>query len=178
MPRFRRLDQLDDVSRRLQIASVPVVRARRPARGRCVDIGVAPLQESTLFNTVDVRFFLGSGHRALRIKFFGRAIRLEKTHRPGRDSGRGTKELWLAHCPVTEARRRARRFWNDEASSARAPRNIGHLLTGNLFGPSSGTAGFVVTARALGPTDYGVLALIYSYTRAVERLISFQSGSL
>jgi O-antigen/teichoic acid export membrane protein len=53
--------------------------------------------------------------------------------------------------------------------------NIGHLLTGNLFGSVIGMLGFVVTARALGPTDYGVLALTYSYTRAVERLISFQS---
>jgi O-antigen/teichoic acid export membrane protein len=53
--------------------------------------------------------------------------------------------------------------------------NIGHLLTGNLFGSLIGMLAFVVTARALGPTEYGVLALTYSYTRAVERLISFQS---
>ncbi|WP_201404477.1 oligosaccharide flippase family protein [Kaistia sp. 32K] len=53
--------------------------------------------------------------------------------------------------------------------------NIGHLLTGNLFGSLIGMLAFVVTARALGPTDYGILALTYSYTRAVERLVSFQS---
>lgn len=70
---------------------------------------------------------------------------------------------------------RAQRFWNDEASLRARLRNIGHLLTGNLFGSIVGMLGFVVTARALGPVDYGVLALIYSYTRAVERLISFQS---
>ena len=46
--------------------------------------------------------------------------------------------------------------------------NIGHLLTGNLLGSIVGMLGFLITARALGATEYGVLALIYSYTRAVR----------
>lgn len=53
--------------------------------------------------------------------------------------------------------------------------NIGHLLTGNLFGSVIGMLAFVLTARALGPTHYGILALTYSYVRAIEHLISFQS---
>lgn len=32
-----------------------------------------------------------------------------------------------------------------------------------------------MTARALGPTHYGILALCFTYTRAVERIVSFQS---
>lgn len=53
--------------------------------------------------------------------------------------------------------------------------SIGHLLTGNLFTSFIGFAAFALTARALGPAEYGVLVLVYSYARAVERLISFQS---
>jgi O-antigen/teichoic acid export membrane protein len=53
--------------------------------------------------------------------------------------------------------------------------SISHLLAGNFFGSMIGLASFALTARALGPLDYGVLALCFSYGRAVERLISFQS---
>jgi O-antigen/teichoic acid export membrane protein len=38
-----------------------------------------------------------------------------------------------------------------------------------------GLAAFALTARALGPTGYGVLALLHAYTRAIERFVSFQS---
>jgi O-antigen/teichoic acid export membrane protein len=52
---------------------------------------------------------------------------------------------------------------------------VGHLLTGNLFGSLIGFATFVVTARSLGPTEFGILALVYAFARAIERLISFQT---
>jgi O-antigen/teichoic acid export membrane protein len=38
-----------------------------------------------------------------------------------------------------------------------------------------GLGAFVLTARALGPAEYGVLALLHAYTRVVERFVSFQS---
>ncbi|WP_432807423.1 lipopolysaccharide biosynthesis protein [Rhodoligotrophos ferricapiens] len=71
--------------------------------------------------------------------------------------------------------RRARRFWREEAALRRRLIDTGHLLTGNAAGSVIGLLAFIVTARALGPTDYGMLALTYSYVRAIERLIGFQS---
>lgn len=70
---------------------------------------------------------------------------------------------------------RTRGFWRTRAPLRTRLFNIGHLLTGNLFGSIIGMLAFVVTARALGPADYGILALTYSYTRAIERLVGFQS---
>lgn len=71
--------------------------------------------------------------------------------------------------------RRIRRFWSERGALRRRLFNIGHLLTGNLFSSVTGILAFVLTARALGPTDYGILALTYSYVRAIEKLIAFQS---
>jgi O-antigen/teichoic acid export membrane protein len=76
---------------------------------------------------------------------------------------------------VDRALGRTRRFWQSGGAMHARLLNIGHLLTGNLCGSLIGMLSFVVTARALGPTQYGVLALTYSYTRAIERLVSFQS---
>jgi O-antigen/teichoic acid export membrane protein len=53
--------------------------------------------------------------------------------------------------------------------------NIGHLLTGNALTSLLGLVGFALTARALGPAEYGILALCLTYTSAVERLVNFQS---
>lgn len=53
--------------------------------------------------------------------------------------------------------------------------SIAHLLTGNILSSVIGLIGFALTARALGPAGYGILALCFSYTRAVERIVSFQS---
>lgn len=53
--------------------------------------------------------------------------------------------------------------------------NIGHLLTGNFLGSLLGLAAFALSARALGPVDYGLLAMIYTFVRVVERVISFQT---
>lgn len=53
--------------------------------------------------------------------------------------------------------------------------SVAHLLAGNFAGSLIGLAGFALTARALGPADYGILALCFAFTRAVERLVSFQS---
>ncbi|ASY60067.1 lipopolysaccharide biosynthesis protein [Sinorhizobium sp. CCBAU 05631] len=53
--------------------------------------------------------------------------------------------------------------------------NIRHLLTGNALTSLLGLVGFALTARALGPSEYGVLALCFTYTAAIERLVNFQS---
>lgn len=65
--------------------------------------------------------------------------------------------------------------WREETILHTRLINIGHLLTGSLFGSIIGMIAFVVTARALGPTDYGVLALAYSYGRVIQLLVGFQS---
>jgi len=67
------------------------------------------------------------------------------------------------------------RFWGQESAMRRRLINTGHLITGNAVNSVIGLIAFVVTARALGPADYGVLALTYSYVRAVQQLVSFQS---
>ncbi|WP_419813911.1 lipopolysaccharide biosynthesis protein [Glacieibacterium sp.] len=52
---------------------------------------------------------------------------------------------------------------------------VGHMLSGNAASALVGLAATALSARALGPVDYGVLALTLGYTRAVERLVTFQS---
>lgn len=53
--------------------------------------------------------------------------------------------------------------------------NILHLLTGNFTSSFLGLISFTLTARALGPTEYGLLALSFAYARGIERIISFRS---
>lgn len=53
--------------------------------------------------------------------------------------------------------------------------NIAHLLSGNAASAAIGLAAVALTARGLGAADYGILALVLAYSRAVERLITFQS---
>jgi O-antigen/teichoic acid export membrane protein len=50
-----------------------------------------------------------------------------------------------------------------------------HMLTGNFAASLIGLAAFALTARALGPLDYGILAMVHTYARAIERIVSFQS---
>ncbi len=54
-------------------------------------------------------------------------------------------------------------------------KNIAHLLTGNFASSFIALAGFALTARALGPSDYGILAICFAYARGVERLVSVRS---
>jgi O-antigen/teichoic acid export membrane protein len=65
--------------------------------------------------------------------------------------------------------------WRGEAELRRRLGSIGHVLTGNLAGTLLGLLGVAIAARALGPHDYGLLVLIITYARAIERLVSFQS---
>lgn len=70
---------------------------------------------------------------------------------------------------------RMKRVWSREKVLHARLINVGHLLTGNLFGSVVGMLAFVVTARALGPAAYGLLALAYSYCHAIQLLVGFQS---
>lgn len=49
------------------------------------------------------------------------------------------------------------------------------LFGGSFAAALMGFAAFALTARALGPEQYGVLAMLYAYIRSIERLVSFQS---
>ena len=51
----------------------------------------------------------------------------------------------------------------------------GHLLSGSAASAAFGLAAAALTARALGPFDYGVLALALTFVHAVERFVTFQS---
>ncbi len=54
-------------------------------------------------------------------------------------------------------------------------RSVGHLLTGNFAEALIGLMVIAVAARALGPKDYGILVLAFSFVWAIERLVSFQA---
>lgn len=53
--------------------------------------------------------------------------------------------------------------------------NTGHLLTGSAASAVLGLAAVAFTARALGPFEYGILALALTFVKAVEQLVTFQS---
>lgn len=71
--------------------------------------------------------------------------------------------------------RATREDWRGEGALRRRLTAVSHLLAGNLAGSILGLAAFALTARALGPAEYGVLALMHAYARAVERIVGFQS---
>ncbi len=70
---------------------------------------------------------------------------------------------------------RAAKAWRQDKSFHVRLLNIGHLLSGNFVSGLISLAAIALTARAVGPHNYGVLALAITYTRAVERLVTFQS---
>ncbi|MCF8708252.1 lipopolysaccharide biosynthesis protein [Rhizorhapis sp. SPR117] len=53
--------------------------------------------------------------------------------------------------------------------------NIGHLLSGNFLSAFIALLSVGVAARALGPASYGILTLVISYTRLIERIVRFES---
>jgi O-antigen/teichoic acid export membrane protein len=68
------------------------------------------------------------------------------------------------------------RFASADAHASRQRlRHVLHLLTGNAATMVIGLASVALVARALGPVQYGMLALTFSYAQAIERLVSFQS---
>ena len=53
--------------------------------------------------------------------------------------------------------------------------NIGHLMSGNIVNAAVMLISVAIAARALGPFEYGVLVLILSYGRVIERFLRFES---
>lgn len=70
---------------------------------------------------------------------------------------------------------RAATAWRADGQLRQRLANIGHLLVGNYSGALIALLAVALTARALGPALYGMLALTIAFTRAVERIVSFQS---
>lgn len=73
-----------------------------------------------------------------------------------------------------QALKAARAWSRDESLRARLT-NVGHLLSGNFASGIISLGAIALTARAVGPHDYGILALALTFARAVERLVSFQT---
>ncbi|RYE70515.1 MAG: lipopolysaccharide biosynthesis protein [Rhizobiaceae bacterium] len=71
--------------------------------------------------------------------------------------------------------RRLVMVFGEETTLRRRVINIGHLLSGNAVSGLIALVGVAIVARALGPTSYGVLALVISYGRTIERISRFES---
>jgi O-antigen/teichoic acid export membrane protein len=53
--------------------------------------------------------------------------------------------------------------------------NIGHLLSGNAFSTILALVSLSMAMRVLGPAQYGILALVVSYGRLIDRVVRFES---
>ena len=65
--------------------------------------------------------------------------------------------------------------WFKEDSFRLLFKNAGTLLSGNMVAWILGLATFAITARILGPTQFGILVLITTYVTIVDKLLNFQS---
>jgi O-antigen/teichoic acid export membrane protein len=52
---------------------------------------------------------------------------------------------------------------------------VAHLLSGNYLNVGFVLISIVIAARALGPTDYGVMVMVMAYCRLVGRIMRFES---
>lgn len=66
-------------------------------------------------------------------------------------------------------------FSADDESVSKLPRNIGWLLGGKGFGGLISLFYLAAAARALGPTRFGIFALVLTYAQLVANLVQFQS---
>jgi O-antigen/teichoic acid export membrane protein len=64
--------------------------------------------------------------------------------------------------------------WYRDDLINRLIRNLGYLLSGNLVAAGLGLIALALMARALGPEELGLLALIEAYARVVDRLIRLE----
>lgn len=87
----------------------------------------------------------------------------------------------LPEAALSGKRRLSTRFsalsaaWHGDNALRRRLAHIGHLLAGNYLAALLSLLAVTITARSLGSFNYGMLALTITYTRAIERFISFQS---
>ncbi|MGF1543322.1 MAG: lipopolysaccharide biosynthesis protein [Parvularculaceae bacterium] len=75
---------------------------------------------------------------------------------------------------LRRARQRLRGIGAERAFRARMA-NIGHLLAGNFGAAAVSILATGLAARALGPNEFGMLALVVVFVQGVERLVSFQT---
>jgi O-antigen/teichoic acid export membrane protein len=73
------------------------------------------------------------------------------------------------------ALRNAARAWFQEETLGRLARNVGYLAGGNAIAYPLDLIALALTARVLGPEQFGVLVLIQAYVRTINRLLTFQS---
>lgn len=52
---------------------------------------------------------------------------------------------------------------------------VGHLLSGNFLNAAIMLVSVAMAARSLGPMAYGIMVMVLSYNRVVERLLRFES---
>ncbi|WP_375194590.1 lipopolysaccharide biosynthesis protein [Sphingobium sp.] len=52
---------------------------------------------------------------------------------------------------------------------------VGHLLSGNFLNALIMLVSVAMAARSLGPATYGIMVLVLSYNRVVERILRFES---
>jgi O-antigen/teichoic acid export membrane protein len=65
--------------------------------------------------------------------------------------------------------------WFKEDSFRLLFKNAGTLLSGNMIAWILGLITFAITARILGPTQFGIFVLITTYVTIVDKILNFQS---
>jgi O-antigen/teichoic acid export membrane protein len=73
------------------------------------------------------------------------------------------------------ALRHTARAWFQEETLRRLVRNVGYLAGGDATAYPLDLIALALTARVLGPEQFGVMVLIQAYARTVNRLLTFQS---
>src|ERR1700761_2916698 len=51
---------------------------------------------------------------------------------------------------------------------------VGHLLSGNFLNAAIMLVSTAIAARSLGPSVYGIMVMVLSYNRVVERIMRFE----
>lgn len=69
------------------------------------------------------------------------------------------------------------RRWRKDMILVRLLKNSALLLSGNVVSSVLALISFAITARVLGPQLFGVLTIIQTYTRLIDRFFNFQSWS-
>ena len=70
---------------------------------------------------------------------------------------------------------RLRAKWTESSLLRSRLASIGHLLSGNIANALIMLAGIAIAARALGPAEFGAMALVLTFGRIFERLVRFES---
>ncbi|MGH6915911.1 MAG: lipopolysaccharide biosynthesis protein, partial [Geminicoccales bacterium] len=66
------------------------------------------------------------------------------------------------------------RRWVPDSIIRRLLKNLTYLFSGNLAASVLSLAALALTARALGPAQFGILVLIEAYIRLIDRLVRIE----